>query len=842
MPTARERRQEDKERLKNARLKKEKEDAIAARMAEIKARFPEAEDRTKEALKCPHPDYPEMDGVAVDVLFKFFDISHNMYYKLKGSLKAAMAVEVAKLNFKSRIDRQYARIDEGAAAESALYSGGDSPELRQRILDQLHSKETGRPALFTAETIAAAKAEFLERVTSIKRGMANVALKELLIRKRRQLQSVLGSILEDVSESCLEDAIKAMDISPPTSADAATKDRADALEDWRNAISCAAMWTAIQEMCIQPALIFSMDEVSCWLTQRGTKIRFCRYPKEMLSEAKARKMSAGTQVKKTQPRCMYIECMSNAEGDLVSTIVRCVDDCVPKNKYILKQADADKKLFVCFVNKDHDKASYSKTMMTRIWIPKIKERQRQATVHMRHHSEEASNVVGSDSPNFSDNEASAIYLLQPGERVARAILTFDGAYEHIEAIMSGSLADHCRKHNIGLFKWAAGCSLVQQPADVCKCHKLLHAYFKKPHFVYNVEVFRKDLKGAFAPIMSLLDQHKAKSITKSTFMRFFFHLPDALASSFLPVSLREGYSVCGVHPFDVSKIMSGWNPGGARAKSSWNKLLPEEQTYVRVAIEALSKIAREKGFVSDEEIESCVVDPARGLTLGQLMEDANIPEYLKCQVGGTKENPGKGINRRRCILMTHASWLLKERRDVKALPPKVVDKYGKDFELKLCKCGSKAFSSVANHVKLDKHQQHCANLVEALRAGQTVPDASHDSAVTLARRYVEANPVAIMPAAADAVVADVVELVELRDGEEMGFFDEDAVLEGGRVEWDNGAVEQYGRQQGGGYANEEEEDDEEDEESDDEESEDDHEYLDGLGRGSSKRARFGDDV
>jgi ACT domain-containing protein len=42
------------------------------------------------------PDYPEMDGVAVDVLFKFFDISHSMYYKLKGNLKAAMEVEVEK--------------------------------------------------------------------------------------------------------------------------------------------------------------------------------------------------------------------------------------------------------------------------------------------------------------------------------------------------------------------------------------------------------------------------------------------------------------------------------------------------------------------------------------------------------------------------------------------------------------------------------------------------------------------------------------------------------------------------------------------------------------------------
>lgn len=213
--------------------------------------------------------------------------------------------------------------------------------------------------------------------------------------------------------------------------------------------------------------------------------------------------------------------------------------------------------------------------------------------------------------------------------------------------------------------------------------------------------------------------------------------------------------------------MSGWNPGGRNAKSTWSRLLPSERAYFLVAIETLSEIALAKGFVSDDDIDYCIVDHSRGLTLGQVMEDAPIPDYLKCQIGGTKENPGKGINRRRCILMTHASWLLKERQDLRALPPKVVDKYGKDFELKLCKCGSKAFSSVANHVKLDKHQKHCDNLVEALRAGQTVPDASHDSAVTLAKRYFQANPVALVPAAADA--QGVVDMVEYRDGEEMGF-------------------------------------------------------------------------
>ena len=766
MVNARDKRAADKERLQAERAKAEVALARQKRRDEIKIKFPSADDRVKEALKCPHVDYPEMDNAQVDEKMDFFDISKNKYYKMKAQFDLGVATAEHEASLKEKIRRQQDFNDGLAADENAIYSGGDSSEVRERIAANLQGRLPGRERLFSDATIAAAKAEFLSRVTSIKRGMANHALKELLLRKRTELQSAVGRVLEDPSDSCLEDAIKMMDIGDPVSADPATKDRADALEDYRNAVSCAAMWTAIQKMKIAQALIFSLDEVSCWLTQRGTKIRFCRYPKGMVEEGKKRRLTPGTQVKKSQPRCMYVECMSNAEGDLACTVVRCVDESVPKDMYLLKPVDADQNLFICFVNKDVDKAAYSKTMMTRIWLPKIRARQQQATVYMRE-TANAADVCAHDSPAYSQNTGEADFTLQPGETEARAILTFDGAYEHIEAIMTGSMADYCRKHNIGLFKWAAGCSLVQQPADVCKCHKLLHAYFKRPKFVYNVDVTRKDLKASFRPAMAVLDRHKANAATKATFTRFFYHLPNALASAFIPANIVEGFSICGVHPFDVDKIMTGWNPGGPRAKSCWGMLLPQEQNYFRVAIEALSEVALANGFVSDEDIEGCVVDASSNLTLGQLMSDAAIPDYLKCQVGGTKLTPGKGINRRRCILMTHASWLVKERTDRRALPPKVVDIYGKEFELKNCKCGSKAFSSVANHVKLGKHQAHCAALVAKLRAEQEVPSELDDSAVTLARKYFRLNPVAAV--AGQQIEEEVDALGEVREGEEMGF-------------------------------------------------------------------------
>ena len=195
----------------------------------------------------------------------------------------------------------------------------------------------------------------------------------------------------------------------------------------------------------------------------------------------------------------------------------------------------------------------------------------------------------------------------------RALLSFDGAYEHIEAIMKGSMAEYCRFHNIGLFKWAAGCSLVQQPNDVSKCHKILHAYFRKSSFRF-FEDDRVRLRSGYSSAMRVLASHKATTKSKQTFRRFFAHLPQCLAVSFTPDAISKGYEVCGIYPFDVSKIMNGWNPGGKNPKSSWQVLSSAEQTYVEIAINKLSRIVEQEGTVDDDQIDECVV--AEGLTVG----------------------------------------------------------------------------------------------------------------------------------------------------------------------------------------------------------------------------------
>jgi hypothetical protein len=142
MPTEREKRQRDKERLREQREALEKRAAMEARMLFVKTSFPSAEARVKEALKCPHQDYPEMDGADLQKKLQFFDVSQHMYYQFKRKMDAAFAIAAAQASLDAKIREQElirdGLYDELLEGESAAFSRGESAELRARILDTLH--------------------------------------------------------------------------------------------------------------------------------------------------------------------------------------------------------------------------------------------------------------------------------------------------------------------------------------------------------------------------------------------------------------------------------------------------------------------------------------------------------------------------------------------------------------------------------------------------------------------------------------------------------------------------------------------------------------------------------
>jgi hypothetical protein len=108
------------------------------------------------------------------------------------------------------------------------------------------------------------------------------------IHLRQKMQAKTGERLNDLSESCIRDAIKEMGISDGVFGGAATSDRSGGIEEYRKAIVCSATFTAINRMGISPALLFNIDEVGICLDERTKKVRILRYPKSKRS-SKVRK-------------------------------------------------------------------------------------------------------------------------------------------------------------------------------------------------------------------------------------------------------------------------------------------------------------------------------------------------------------------------------------------------------------------------------------------------------------------------------------------------------------------------------------------------------------------------
>lgn len=151
--------------------------------------------------------------------------------------------------------------------------------------------------------------------------------------------------------------------------------------------------------------------------------------------------------------------------------------------------------------------------------------------------------------------------------------------------------------------------------------------------------------------------------TQQTFNRFFANVTDILHAAFAPAAVKLGWHDSGLHDsvdgISVDRIMTGWNPGTKLEHSNWNTIGEAAREQIRSVIPALADIGMRRGEITDPEIEGCVC--SNGQTLKELMLThlkAGYPDWMKIQPDeGQGTNTGVGINRRRCILVSHLDWL-----------------------------------------------------------------------------------------------------------------------------------------------------------------------------------------
>jgi len=613
----------------------------------------------------------DLDDAAHEMLWKENNrLRQELQKKMDDAVKAA-ADHASTLEGKRKeqqkrkqFDKTADELDKAAKKAKKDVAAFDAQFLVTTLgADSLGPATVGRPPEFTEETIDAVIAHFNTIQTTIKNGVSQAALVQMLLRYRQKLQSPSGGVLKPPSKSCLRDAVRRCDTAT-CNATNAPDSRSRALEDWRNAICCLGMWFGLNKFGIRASLKFNIDDVGTFLggSSRNKKHRIAHFRKGVLEDAIHRRLSPAIEETHHQPRMVYFSCMTNAAGELPASVVTVKDRQIPKNHVELKQIQwGDRELFVCFANPDTDKKMLARLYLKRVFLRRIHKMQLAVMEQLKENACDAGNLE-INSQDVFDRMATPSYVASisapPTASLPKAILTFDGANEQIEPIISSELGAVCGRMNIALFKFAAACSLVQQPNDVSPCHKILHAYFRANDVLVDAKV-----PDALLCCSSVMKKFKFAPTTQKTFNQFFAQLTDVLHNAFVPSAIKQGWFDAGLHdPEDgisVDRIMSGWNPGTKLEHANWNTIGVEARTQIRSVVPALAEIGMRRGEILDAELEG--VKCANGQTLRQLMVDclgAGYPDWMKIQPDeGEGTNIGVQINRRRCILMSHPDWL-----------------------------------------------------------------------------------------------------------------------------------------------------------------------------------------
>lgn len=484
--------------------------------------------------------------------------------------------------------------------------------------------------------------------------------------------------------------------------------RAQAVMDWRNPIGCVCAWNAVLELCgpngtIKPYNIWSADDVAVTLNPFTQKLQVVNVTPEEHTEMRKRHLTPGAHpgLEKRAPEASNVVCklfnLVNAEGTrgaitakLLDSNFRWADD--PDRFCAFYCVNRAMELYVACVNKDHpkyDEVEYFAMLFEQVVIPYLlrhrasKHRSKKLSVKIMHSQASA-------SPG-SPQDGAQITLEIDGERI---VFTMDGHYPGIEAIISriGALMV---QYGIEVVKWAGGCSIVQQPADVSNCHHEVHK-------AAGSDTFRDDEYGAptdgMSEFIKFLPELGSTGARLNTLQKFLRHYEWIVDKAWTKHGITEGWRISGMWPMNPGNILSGW--------SGW-KEIPTENAEEIIALctdingDAFHEVCRDK-FLDDLKAQEI---------FGHLIEDEEFADYM------TDKPPTAAPSNHRVLLLTTKHFdgdvsfmetILAERQ---AEESRLLAARGEIIDgVQMCVCGLKLPKDVSKHLITGTHERRCRAL------------------------------------------------------------------------------------------------------------------------------------
>lgn len=472
---------------------------------------------------------------------------------------------------------------------------------------------------------------------------------------------------------------------------ASFSDRAIALCDYRNPLSCAVTWNVCLNVGkVSPCNIWSCDDVAAVLNPMTQRLQVIRMTKDEHEELKSKHLTAGAAKDDRPSEAMNVvaklfNCV-NAEGFRGPIVAKLLD-----HDFKWKDTDSWMKiypanksmhLYVACVNKSHplyDDVIYYQQMFDLVIVPFLIEHRRMKFVSAKFAQSSLSSPMAGFEVELEDEN---------GERI---IITMDGAYPGIESILR-SVGMAMLLQGIEAFKWAGGCSLVQQPADVATTHKDVHRNAASDAVTYDENGAPTVEMQTFITFFKTLGPKGARLNTHEKFLRHFEWLVD---SSWQKRNITEGWRISGIWPYDAAKILSGW--------SGW-KYLPGENAAEIVRLctdmeeDAASEVLKHKRL-DDLTCESI---------FAHLIEDDDLEQFKR-----DKDWRVTPMNDRCLMLTTRAfdnqcTYLQGVLDNRRAAESRLFAARGAVIDgIQYCICGNKLPKDVAKHLTTKLHETGC---------------------------------------------------------------------------------------------------------------------------------------
>jgi len=171
------------------------------------------------------------------------------------------------------------------------------------------------------------------------------------------------------------------------------------------------------------------------------------------------------------------------------------------------------------------------------------------------------------------------------------VLCFDGQFNQVDAIINSLLHKH--EDRVRFHKWAAACSLIEQPNDTGRCHKFWHAYFSGSHFRYD-EITPENEDKSLLPLKRHMIDAGMEPASVSIFYKFMQHADESVDQIFTLRNNKTGWRVAGLYPRNYRRIMTGW--------TGWEGLEESQKVRVLAFITELEEHFDSHHYIDDQMI------------------------------------------------------------------------------------------------------------------------------------------------------------------------------------------------------------------------------------------------